>query len=460
MKGALQPVLGTSHRGPARVALDLWWAGGSFRGFTEFALIGAVVLAFLPGGAHLNFGGARQSSASGAAAAKTPETPRTIEFATPLAPRISDVAFGPSYFDDVPEPLRSRLRAALSAYRARDTAKADQALVRADPAHAKVLLLRGLNTLQIGNRESLNAGIGYLEGAVAQSEPRAMALLGVIKVAGTPGYPRDVSGGRSLLERAAAAGDAAAARVMGEGFLSGWMGMVDPARARHYLQLASDRHDTLATFRLGEMLSTGHGVAKDDAEAERLFVKAADAGHVEALAMLGARRLIQFGSGLTDNPDDALRWLELAAAQNEPHAMYYLGMFYAEYGKRIGRLDLARAIDLFRRCAETTLDVQCLFAYATGLDLGLGTTRDPVHAYAMYVLSAANDKAQKAQARRDELARTLSSEEMVRANVIATQMVQNSASGKAATWEGVKLVPMTDRHVEAPSRQVQPSGLK
>ena len=113
--------------------------------------------------------------------------------------------------------------------------------------------------------------------------------------------------------------------------------------------------------------------------------------------------------------------------------MYYLGMFYAEYGKRIGRLDLPRAIDLFRRCAERTLDPNCLFAYATGLDMGLGAARDPVRAYALYVLAAADAKGTKARARRDELAKTLSSEEVVRANVIATQIVQNSkATGKAA----------------------------
>ncbi len=179
--------------------------------------------------------------------------------------------------------------------------------------------------------------------------------------------------------------------------------------------------------------------------------------------MLGARRLIPFGSGLTDNPDDALRWLELAAARDEPHAMYHLGMFYAEYGKRIGRLDLPRAIDLFRRCAETTLDAQCLFADATALDMGLGTTRDPVRAYAMYVLAAAKDPTQKAQARRDELAKALSSAEMVQANVIATQVVQNSrATGKAAaSGAGLKLVPMTrDSALPSFSGPVQASGSK
>jgi TPR repeat protein len=195
----------------------------------------------------------------------------------------------------------------------------------------------------------------------------------------------------------------------------------------------SDRGDAKASYRLAEMLAVGHGVPKDDIEAERLFVKAAEGGHVEAIAALGVRRLIHFGAGFTDNPDDALRLLELAATQNEPHAMYYLGMFYVEYGRRVGRLDLARGLDLYRRCSETTLDVDCLFAYATGLDNGLGTTRDPVRAYAMYTLAGANGKMKKAPARRDEIGKTLSSEDMVRANVIATQLVQNSKKVSAAS---------------------------
>src|SRR3954466_8704671 len=105
LRAAIEPVLPASHRGPARVALDLWRAGGSFRGFTEFALIGAVVLAFLLSGAgKINFGGG-QNSASGAGKISAPsaEKPQPVEFMTPLVPRISDVAFGISYFDDVPE---------------------------------------------------------------------------------------------------------------------------------------------------------------------------------------------------------------------------------------------------------------------------------------------------------------------------------------------------------------------
>jgi hypothetical protein len=435
LRAAIQPVLPASHRGPGRVAFDLWRAGGSFRGFTEFALIGAVVLAFLLSGAgKLNFG-TRQNTASGAGqiSAPAPEKPKYAEFAVPLAPRISDVAFGPSYFDDVPQPLRAALVSSYNDYYQQKTWEAEQRLLKVNTEHPKVLLMRGVNSLAKANRESLNSGIGHLERAIAKGEPRAMTILGVIKVAGTPGYPRDIDGGRHLLERAVAAGDAAAPRALGDGYLSGWMGTVDPGRARQYLQLGSDRGDAKASYRLAEMLATGHGMPKDEIEAERLFVKAAEGGHVEAIAALGARRLIHFAGGFTDNPDDALRLLEIAAAQNEPHAMYHLGVFYVEYGRRIGRLDLPRGLDLFRHCSEATLDVDCLFAYATGLDLGLGTTRDPVRAYAMYTLAGANGKMKKAPAKRDEIGQALSSEDLVRANVIATQLVQNSKKAAASS---------------------------
>src|SRR4051812_48631227 len=311
LRRTVQPVLPPSHRGPWRVALDLWRAGGSFRGFTEFALIGAVVLAFLlQGGSAMKIGGARQIASPGTGITQVSPGKSGAEFKTPLAPRISDVAFSVSYFDDVAEPLRAALVAAYKDYYEQRTWEAEERLLKTNSEHPKVLLMRGLNALAKANRESLNNGIGHLERAIAKGEPRAMAMLGVIKLAGTPGYPRDTDGGRNLLERAVAAGDAAAPRVLGDGFISGWAGTGDPGRARQYLELGSDRGDAKAAFRLAEMLITGHGVPKDEIEAERLFVKAAQGGHVEAIAAVGSRRLLHFMSGLTEDPDDALRLLE------------------------------------------------------------------------------------------------------------------------------------------------------
>jgi TPR repeat protein len=426
LRRTVQPVLPASHRGPGRVALDLWRVGGSFRGFTEFALIGAVVLAFLlTGSGAMKSGGARQIASPGTGNTQVLPGKPKADFKTPLAPRITDVGFGASYFDDVPEPLRAALVASYKDYYAKLTWEAEQRLLKTNSEHPKVLLMRSVVALANPNRESLNNGLGLLERAIEKGEPRAMAVLGVLKLAGTAGFPRDTDGGRNLLERALVAGDTAAPRILGEGYISGWAGVVDPGRARTLLELGSDRGDPKAAYRLAEMLITGHGVPKDEIEAERLFVKAAQGGHVEAIAAVGSRRLLHFMSGLTDNPDDALRLLELAAAQNEPHAMFYLGMFYVEYGRRIGRLDLPRGVDLFRLCSEATMYVECLYAYGTSLDLGLGTTRDPVRAYAMYML-AGSIKKNKATDKRDELAKTLSSEDMVRANVIATQLMQNA----------------------------------
>jgi len=268
------------------------------------------------------------------------------------------------------------------------------------------------------------AGIGMLDRAAGKGELRAAAILGVLKLTGIAGYARDTEGGRELLERAAIAGDAPAARVLGEGFVTGWSGAIDPGRAERYLRLASDRGDVQATFRFGEMLYSGHGVPKNQAEAERLFRKAANTGHAQAQAMLGVLRLMPYSAGLTDNPDEALGWFERAAAQNEPHAMFYLGLFYIEYGKRAGRIDPSRGAEYFRRCAEISLNGQCLFAYATALELGVGIPRDAIKAYALYSLAAMHDNKPKAAKKRDELGKELSPQDLVRANVIASQFLQ------------------------------------
>lgn len=404
------------------VAYDLWRSGGSFRGFAEFAVIGAIVLAYVQGPAMSGWGDIAQSLLSKSpshpvAAPATPDAPNFDRSKLPLAPRLRDVAFDGSYFASVQEPLRTQLDRAWQAYRERDYRLALELLDsdRADPNDRRVLLMRGVASIALTGIETFQAGIGLLERAIDQGEPKAMAILGILKVAGVAGLNRDPEGGRKLLERAAAAGDLAAMRVVGEGYISGWMGTVDPARGVSFLRRASDAGDANATFRLAEAHFVGMGIPKNQAEGEFLLLKAADAGHVEAQAMLGTWRLTPYLAGITDDPDPALRWLEKAVSAGDPHAMEYLGMFYVEYGKRTGRQDPARGVELFRRCTETTKSADCSFAYATALDNGIGVIRDPVHAYAMYLLSSADKPSAKVRARLDELEKTLSNADRTRA---------------------------------------------
>ncbi len=214
------------RRSPWVVALDLYKAGGSFWGFFEFAVIGAIVLAFLPGGGMGGFAtswmrGDQKSSGATTVAPSAPNPPATFAKPhIPLAPRIADVKIEPSYFDNVAEPLRTQLRTALRAYYRRDPAAASQALAGADPEDPHALLIRGINLLSIQGTASVHGGLSLLERAADKGEPRAMAVLGVLKVSGLPGVGRDTAGGRELLSRAAAAGDAAAARVIGVVFFT------------------------------------------------------------------------------------------------------------------------------------------------------------------------------------------------------------------------------------------------
>src|SRR5262249_22177348 len=345
-----------------------------------------------------------------------------------LAPRPSDVAFDEKHFDSVSEPLRTELVEAWRAYRARQYQRALEILYAADPNNPRVLLVRGIATIALSGAEPLRDGLALLRRASDLGEPRAAALLGVLKIGGAPGLARDIDGGKQLLERASAAGDAAAARVIGNGYLSGWMGTVDPGRAAQYLRLASDRGDTGAMMSLAELLFQGRGVTKNHQDAERLLLRAAEADRAEAQALLGTWRLTGYLAGMTDNPEDALYWLGPAVGQGDPHGMENFGMVYVEYGKRTNRAGIPRGVELFRRCAEATLFPDCAFAYATALDNGLGVIRDPVRAYAMYVLSTARNSNPKAKGRMDELAKSLSAADLTSAHAIASQMLSKPRS--------------------------------
>lgn len=422
----------TQRHTPWSVALDAYRSSATFRGFLEFALIGTIVLWFLSAGGMgsghsgslLGGGKPRQQASDDSPSVPfaPPEASKPRQPDIPLMPRIGDVKIEPSYFKDVAEPLRGKLIAALKAYSVRDNGAVTKAIADVDPDNPHALLLRGLNLLSMTGPGSVDAGVGLLERAAERDEPRAMAIVGILKISGVPGVPRDNTAGRALLERAVAAGDAPAARVMGEGFITGSMGVVDPGRAEQYLRLASDRGDVRAMFRLGQMLYFGFGLSKNESEGERLVTRAANENHAEAQAMLGMLRLIPYAAGLTDDPDEALRWLERSSAQDQPQGMLLLGTFYVEYGRRTGRLDLARGVDLYRQCAQKTLFVRCLFSYGFALEAGLGTDRNLVTAYAMYTLAKMQANNPVIEARRNEIGKQLSAFEKQQANAQVLQL--------------------------------------
>jgi TPR repeat protein len=119
-----------------------------------------------------------------------------------------------------------------------------------------------------------------------------------------------------------------------------------------------------------------------------------------------------YAQGISDNPSDALKWLERAVELNEPTAMLTLAMYYSEFAARSGQADLAKGMGLLKQCVDRTAHPACAMSYATFLDNGYGQ-RDVKQIYAMYMIANRDGRNDKARNRMTELSKELSSQELM-----------------------------------------------
>ncbi len=94
---------------------------------------------------------------------------------------------------------------------------------------------------------------------------------------------------------------------------------------------------------LGAVYSKGIGVTKDNREALKWYLKAANQGNRSAQLIIGVRYTL--GEGVIQNHVEAIRWFSEAANQNSALAHLALGLMYAN-GTGVPR-NLNRARDLF-----------------------------------------------------------------------------------------------------------------
>jgi len=423
-----KPLLEVPRKSPARLFLDLYQAGSGFRGFVDFAVIGGIVLAFIHGLQPFATG----FRLSGSGTATAPPSVQTQKMDTGdivkiglrnnlLAPRLSELGLDETNFDGVPQPLRLQLVTAWRLYRDKKPVEAVE-LLRDAPDDPHVLLVRGLATIAQPYNGAFRSGVAMIEKAAQQSDPKALAVMGVMHIAGVPGLDRDLEKGQRFLQQAAAAGDADASRIVGQGFLSGWMGSIDPARAARYFRFAMDKGDAKSTFRLADMTLQGNGVKKDEVEADRLAEKAALQGNREAQAFVGGRKLMPYLAGLTDHAEDALKWLNMAADQNEPIAMRFLANFYHSQGARTGEVNLARGNELLKRCVDKTADSGCAFDYGEAINAGVAEPRDVKKAYALFMLANRDGRNRAAATKLEQIAKELTKTDIVNAQMIASEL--------------------------------------
>ncbi len=89
---------------------------------------------------------------------------------------------------------------------------------------------------------------------------------------------------------------------------------------------AADKGSTSAMVELGVLYGTGAGVARDEAQARKLFERAAEAGNARGVSNLAA---LGGGAGASSDPARA-RALLSKAAETNAEAQYQLGMMLAE----------------------------------------------------------------------------------------------------------------------------------
>jgi TPR repeat protein len=154
---------------------------------------------------------------------------------------------------------------------------------------------------------------------------------------------------------------------------------------------AADKGSTSAMVELGVLYGTGAGVAKDEAQARKLFERAAEAGNPRGVTNLAAL------GGNAASPSDPSRARELLAkaAETNAEAQYQLGLMLADGTG--GAKDEAGARALFEKAAAQN-HPGALLQMGAFAEAGRGGPKDSAAARAYYQRAAdlGDDDAKKA----------------------------------------------------------------
>ena len=196
--------------------------------------------------------------------------------------------------------------------------------------------------------------------------------------------------------------------VPGNADAEAWLGAVLLDRglnreALQALQHAADAGSAEGAHRLALVFAQGlAGTPRNDARALELFEKAAALGNQRAQANIG---ILYFrGQGVPRDLVQARAWLEKAAANNDPYALYALGRAMDE---TLGpaAADPVRAADLYQRAAELGHPLAAL-RYGLALTEGTGVKKDLVMAHKWLMYAQKNGVPEAALALGDNYART------------------------------------------------------
>jgi TPR repeat protein len=237
-----------------------------------------------------------------------------------------------------------------------------------------------------GGTADIETGFVQLKIAADAGSPPAMALYGLARMAPPGGLPADPAAGRQWLERAALGGDAQAARLLAQAYLTGAAGFAAPDKARQLYRRGHELGDTASSLALARLLARGVGGPADAAGAEQLVRLAADRGDPAAMSILG--RYLSAAAAKGGAFDEAILWLTRAANGGDMSAAERLGDIHMYLAKAPPAQDPAKGLAWYQRCADAGRSA-CRYAAGRAYALAVGTAEDLPRAWAE--LSIAKD---------------------------------------------------------------------
>lgn len=159
----------------------------------------------------------------------------------------------------------------------------------------------------------------------------------------------------------------------------------------------------------------------DYAKALELYTQAAEAGQVDAQLLLG---FLHFnGDGVAQNYNTSVKWFTRAARQGDPRSQAQLGIMY-ENGQGVPQ-DFGAAAQWFTQAADQGYG---LAQASLGLmyAVGQGVKQDFPRAH-MWLNLAAAQQYEGAQDNRDEVAKRMTSDQIVQAQGMARKWLEKQS---------------------------------
>jgi localization factor PodJL len=208
----------------------------------------------------------------------------------------------------------------------------------------------------------------------------------------------DANLGSARLLSAAGAGDSNAEFEVATRYAEGVNVPVDLAKAAVWYEKAAEGGNAVAQYRLASLYERGQGIAKDLVGAVNWYQRAADQGNVNAMHNLAV--LLSEGADGAPDHSKALQWFLAAANYGVRDSQYNLGVIYAR---------------------------------------GLGTAQDLGQSYKWFAIAATQGDSDAA-ARRDEVAKAMSADDLAKARAAVgawrakTPLVEANAISKT-NWD-------------------------